>query len=96
MAKILGTSIGKTSSIIFLVLVVFISLALSNVSFLVSKSVAGPPLRLEGMKEGIVISGQGVGFGQETQTNVKHDKGYACSSNSECNSNKCGKNYKCA
>jgi len=52
MAKILGTSIGKTSSIIFLVLVVFISLALSNVSFLVSNSVAGPPLRLEGMREG--------------------------------------------
>jgi hypothetical protein len=52
MAKILGTSIGKTSSIIFLVLVVFISLALSNVSFLVSNTVAGPPLRLEGMREG--------------------------------------------
>ena len=51
MAKILGTSIGKTSSIIFLVLVIFISLALSNVSFLVSHAVAGPPLRLEGMKE---------------------------------------------
>ena len=51
MAKILGTSIGKTSSIIFLVLVIFISLALSNVSFLVSHAVAGPPMRLEGMKE---------------------------------------------
>jgi hypothetical protein len=33
-------------------LVVFISLALSNVSFLVSNTVAGPPLRLEGMREG--------------------------------------------
>ena len=50
MAKILGTSIGKTSSIIFLVLVIFISLALSNVSFLVSHTVAGPPMRLEGME----------------------------------------------
>jgi hypothetical protein len=50
MAKILGTSIGKTSSIIFLVLVIFISLALSNVSFLVSNAVAGPPMRLEGME----------------------------------------------
>jgi len=49
MARIMGTSIGKTSSIIFLVLVVFISLALSNVPFLVSSHVAGPPLRLEGM-----------------------------------------------
>jgi hypothetical protein len=50
MAKILGTSIGKTSSILFLVLVIFISLALSNVSFLVSRSVAGPPLRFEGLE----------------------------------------------
>jgi hypothetical protein len=49
MAKILGTSIGKTSSIVFLVLVIFIALALSNVSFLVSNRVAGPPFRLEGM-----------------------------------------------
>jgi len=47
----MGTSIGKTSSIIFLVLVVFISLALSNVPFLVSSHVAGPPLRLEGMED---------------------------------------------
>jgi len=51
MARIMGTSIGKTSSIIFLVLVVFISLALSNVPFLVSSHVAGPPLRLEGMED---------------------------------------------
>jgi len=48
MARILGTSIGKTSSIIFLILVVFIALALSNVSFLVSHTTAGPPFRLEG------------------------------------------------
>jgi len=48
MTRILGTSIGKTSSIIFLVLVVFIALALSNVSFLVSHTTAGPPFRLEG------------------------------------------------
>lgn len=52
MARILGTSIGKTSSIVFLVLVIFIALALSNVSFLVSHSRAGPPFRLEGMTEG--------------------------------------------
>jgi hypothetical protein len=49
MARIFGTSIGKTSSIVFLVLVIFIALALSNVSFLVSNRVAGPPFRLEGM-----------------------------------------------
>ena len=49
MARILGTSIGKTSSIIFLVLVVFIALALSNVSFLVSHTTSGPPFRLEGL-----------------------------------------------
>jgi len=49
MARILGTSIGKTSSIIFLVLVIFIALALSNISFLVSHTKAGPPFRLEGM-----------------------------------------------
>ena len=67
MAKILGTSIGKTSSIIFLVLVVFISLALSNVSFLVSNTVAGPPLRLEGMREGAgkIKKGQDVQDGQD-------------------------------
>ena len=89
MAKILGTSIGKTSSIIFLVLVVFISLALSNVSFLVSKSVAGPPLRLEGMKEG--------GFPMPVGEMPGVD-GSRCGKDSDCpasKSKKCGKNLKC-
>jgi hypothetical protein len=89
MAKILGTSIGKTSSIIFLVLVVFISLALSNVSFLVSKSVAGPPLRLEGFKEG---SWNLVPVGMTPGAN-----GSPCSKDNECvisSSKKC-KNLKC-
>jgi hypothetical protein len=90
MAKILGTSIGKTSSIIFLVLVVFISLALSNVSFLVSKSVAGPPLRLEGMKEG--------GIGDMTMVGqIPGKNGSTCAKDSDCvisTLKKC-KNLKC-
>ena len=92
MAKILGTSIGKTSSIIFLVLVVFISLALSNVSFLVSKSVAGPPLRLEGMKEGAGIGDVNM-VGEMPGVN-----GSRCGNDSDCTAStlkKCGKNLKC-
>jgi hypothetical protein len=91
MAKILGTSIGKTSSIIFLVLVVFISLALSNVSFLVSKSVAGPPLRLEGMKEGSIGWGGGI-------NEIPGQNGSTCAKDSDCvisTLKKCGKKLKC-
>ena len=80
MAKILGTSIGKTSSIIFLVLVIFISLALSNVSFLVSHAVAGPPMRLEGMNGMNGMNGMKESSTTEKKPEAAHAGGSAPSS----------------